>query len=213
MSGVSGRSLAKVTLVAVVLITAVLIGVDALVAAGRAESNAIRVVGGCSTVVSFDSAGRYRLSVEDAGPAVDESSSCVPVAAGVRSGVVDSVRLVAPDGLEATLEVGTDVPTSSGPAWERRRIGVLRVDAQGEYTVTPQGSAVEGSVVVIGADPRSVRDGGLVVSVVLIGLAAVMSLVLFGRRGQRSPKPPARPVLHVAPGGTWAPPNPADRVG
>lgn len=213
MSGVSGRSLAKVTLVAVVLIAAVLIGIDALVAAGRAESNAIRVVGGCSTVISFDSAGRYRLSVEDSGPGIDESSSCVSVAPGPRSGDVDSVRLVAPDGQEATLEVGADVATSIGPGWERRHIGVLRVDAEGEYTVTPLGTAVDGSVVVIGADPRSVRDGGLVVSAVLIGLAAVLSLVLFGRRGQRGPKAPARPVLQVASGGMWAPPHPSDRVG
>ena len=213
MSGVTGRSLAKVTLVAVVLIAAILIGIDALVAAGRAESNAVRVVGGCSTVVSFDSAGRYQLSVEDSGPAVDASSSCVPVAAGPRSGDVESVRLVAPDGLEATLEVGADAATLIGPGWERRRIGVLRVDAPGEYTVAPQGVAVDGSVVIIGAHPRSVRDGGLVVSAVLIGLAAVMSAVLFGRRGQRGPKPPARPVLQVAAGGTWAPPHPSDRVG
>lgn len=223
MSGVSGRSLLVATLVGVFCAAGALVAVDAVVTSSRADSDAVRVVGGCETVVRFESAGRYRLAVEFSGPAVPESDSCQSVGAGERSGDVDAVRVVAPDGAEALLVVSGDARLANGPGWERQRIGSLRVETPGDYVVIPLGDAVGGAVVTVGADAGSIRDRGLVIAAVLIAVGIVVGVVGRRRRGRDRTgvmTPPdggvSRPVIPVRPmpsGAPWAPPAPGDRVG
>ena len=217
MSGVTGRSLFVGTVAGLVALVGVLIGVDAMVASARADSNAIRVVGGCQTVVAIEASGVYRFAVEVAGPAVGESSSCRAVPEGERAGTVDEVVIVAPDGTEAHLDVAQGADVTDGPGWRRQAIGSVRFDLAGEYVVTPIGDSVDGSVVTMAVDPSTMRNGRLVVAAVMLGLAVVVLVLGLGRRSRMRPTPaPARPVLPVsAPsaGGLWAPPDPSDRRG
>ena len=217
MSGVTSRSIMASSVAGVAFIVGLVIVADALIAASRVESDAVRVVGGCETVVALEAAGVYRVSVELSGPAVDVSTSCIDVAAGERVGVVEQVTLVAPNGSEATLVAGSDGALTDGPGWTRQRLGSVRVDAPGEFVVIPKGPLVAGAVVSLGVDPGSIRNGGLTVAAILIGVAVLVAAIgLRPRRGPKIPSGQGRPVIPVnAPAGAnmWAPPDPADRRG
>ena len=215
MSGVTARSLMVWTVVGLVIAAAMLIGADTMIAASRAESDAVRLAGGCETVVELPATGVYRIGSESSGPALDSSMVCEAVPAGDRQGDVAEVVLVAPDGTQARLMSDGDASEYDGPGWRRQPIGSVRVDTPGEYSVTVIGENVGATVVTIGADPTRVRNQGLVIAAVLLGIALVVAGTSIGR-GRRSDGP-ARPristISAVPQASPWAPPNPADRIG
>lgn len=215
MSGVTARSLLVWTIVGLLVAAAMLVGTDAMIAASRAESDAVRLSGGCETVVEFPAAGVYRIAVETAGPAVDGPRVCKAVPAGERDGVVAEVILVAPDGTQARLMSDGGASEYDGPGWRRQPTGSVRVDTPGEYSVTVTGDSVGSTVVTIGADPTRARNQGLIIAAVFLGLALVAAGISIGRgrRTSDSARPRISTISGVGQASPWAPPDPADRLG
>ena len=89
-----------------------------------------RVVSGCESIVELPTSGRYLVSVESSGRSLSAEQACREIPAGLRSGELESVRMLSPTGSRAEIPVAaaTSRIVAGG---QRASLGVVEVDVAG----------------------------------------------------------------------------------
>ena len=181
------------------------LGVFSVLLASRQATDvdvaAARVVSGCESIVELPTSGRYLVSVEISGPSLSAEQACREIPAGLRSGELESVRMLSPTGSRAEIPVAaaTSRIIASG---QRASLGVVEVDVAGQYEIEVVGA---GDVVVtIGADTSGVRTRGWWWGIGCLVAAVACLLVVRPRSRQRG---------GAAETNQWSAPLAKDRLG
>lgn len=167
------------------------------------DASGVRLVSGCVSTVDITSAGQYRLSIEQSGPALHGGSTCRDVPDGTRDGSIDSVIIHAESGASVRVEANENGTPRSSDGGERVTIGAVAFDVPGVYTIDIEGEGV----IVIGADPEMVLRN----SYWWTAISALIAIVCFavspvmGRRASRR-----APILGEI---DWSAPDATTRVG
>ena len=162
------------------------LGVFLVVLASRQATDvdvaATRVASGCVSMVELPASGRYLVSVENSGPSLSAEQACREIPAGLRSGDLESVRMLSPTGSMAEIPVASSTSRIVAGG-QRASLGVVEVDVAGQYEIEVVGA---GDVVVtIGADPSGVRTRGWWWGIGCLIAAVACLLVVRPRSRQR----------------------------
>jgi hypothetical protein len=185
-------------MIACAVLSVVLAGRDA----DAADESAVRVVSGCESVVGIPSAGRYLVSIEVRGPSLSTDQACREIPAGLRQGVLSSVRVLSQAGAEAVLPVSDVNASRLVDGGQRGSLGVIEVDAAGEFVIAVE--ATGDVVATFGSDPSALRTNGWWWGVGWLFGAVIAGLMVI--------RPKSRSRRHDG-SSQWAAPSISDRIG
>lgn len=181
--------------VGIALLVIGLVGAGALWYGGgqRQDDNVAgfaRAPSGCATTLDFERGGQFTVYVETKGTVDELTGDCAGGGDYDRADTPDAdVALVDPEGSPVDVEESSGADYDTG-AFVGSAVGVIQIDAPGDYVLTVQADG-EPFAVAVGGDPNEgvapLRWGA--VAMAIAGLIIGGVLLVFGSR--RSPEPDA----------------------